>query len=78
MATPVLSDQQIGGRVIDCYCTDSVGGRVELGETICLFVDGRSFLAKCEMSLNNPIWRDTGEECVLSRLSDSDTPILQS
>jgi hypothetical protein len=56
------------GRVIDCYCTDTTGGRVELGETICLFVGGRAFMARCEMSLNNPIWRDTGEGCVSSRL----------
>jgi len=56
-----------GGKVIDCFCTDSGGGRVELGQQICLFVDGRAFMAKCEMSLNNPIWRDTGEGCVSSQ-----------
>ncbi|WP_432449938.1 hypothetical protein [Aliiroseovarius marinus] len=53
-----------GGKVIDCYCTDSGGGRVELGQKICLFVDGRAFMALCDMSLNVPIWRDTGEGCV--------------
>lgn len=57
-----------GGTVIDCYCTDSTGGRVELGEEICLFVDGRAFLARCEMALNNPIWRDTGNACIGSSL----------
>ena len=36
-------------RVIDCYCTDRSGSRVELGETICLTVDGRAFLARCEI-----------------------------
>ena len=51
-------------RVIDCYCTDRSGSRVELGETICLMVDGRAFLARCEMSLNVPMWRETGEACV--------------
>ena len=51
-------------RVIDCYCTDRSGSRVELGETICLTVDGRAFLARCEMSLNVPMWRETGEACV--------------
>lgn len=49
---------------IDCYCTDRTGDRVELGETICLNVDGRAFLARCEMSLNNPMWRDTGSDCI--------------
>lgn len=56
------------GKTVDCYCTDSAGARVELGEAICLFVDGRAFMARCEMSLNNPIWRDTGEGCLSSRL----------
>ncbi|NRP12113.1 hypothetical protein XMM379_002037 [Aliiroseovarius sp. xm-m-379] len=56
------------GRVIDCYCTDSQGGRVELGQEICLFVDGRAFMALCDMSLNVPIWRDTGRACLSSRL----------
>lgn len=55
-----------GGKVIDCYCTDSTGARVELEQEICLFVDGRSFIARCEMSLNNPMWRDTGRSCVSS------------
>jgi hypothetical protein len=50
----------------DCYCTDSTGGRVELGETICLTVDGRSFTAQCQMSLNNPMWREISEGCGVS------------
>ena len=66
---PALADVTgPGGTVIDCYCTDSTGGRVELGEEICLVVDGRAFLARCEMSLNNPIWRDTGKACLGSSL----------
>ncbi len=56
------------GKVIECFCTDSGGERVEMGQTICLYVDGRAFLARCEMSLNNPIWRDTGESCTSSFL----------
>nr|WP_228848923.1 hypothetical protein [Paenihalocynthiibacter styelae] len=57
-----------GGRVIDCYCTDTSGARQELGEEICLYVDGRAFMARCEMSLNVPMWRDTGDLCLSSRL----------
>lgn len=57
-----------GGKVIDCYCTDKTGSRVELGQSICLQVDGRMFMARCEMSLNNPMWRDTGKGCVSSNL----------
>lgn len=68
-ATPALPDVVApGGKIIDCYCTDSTGGRVELEETICLYVDGRAFMARCEMSLNNPMWRPTGESCVSSHL----------
>jgi len=66
---PALADVTgPGGKVIDCYCTDSTGGRVELGEEICLMVDGRAFLARCEMSLTNPMWRDTGRPCLGSGL----------
>lgn len=53
-----------GGRVVECYCTDTGGGRVELGQRICLYVDGRAFLALCDMSLNVPIWRNTGDGCL--------------
>lgn len=56
------------GRVIECYCTDTQGARVELGEKICLVVDGRAFMALCDMSLNVPIWRDTGVGCLSSSL----------
>lgn len=51
----------------DCFCTDTSGARVELGETICLTVDGRSFQARCEMMLNNPMWREVGSGCTVSR-----------
>ena len=56
----------------DCYCTDRTGQRVELGDSICLVVDGRVFLARCEMSLNNPIWRELSDGCLTSGLSGSD------
>ncbi|MFV2053009.1 hypothetical protein [Aliiroseovarius sp. YM-037] len=74
LAGPVWGDVNQGGRTIDCYCTDKVGARVELGEEICLFVDGRAFMARCEMSLNNPMWRETGRACVSSKLQ----PPMQS
>lgn len=51
----------------ECYCTDKAGQRVELGELRCLSVDGRDFMARCEMSLNNPMWRELGEGCVSSQ-----------
>ncbi|PWE34173.1 hypothetical protein DDZ14_00170 [Maritimibacter sp. 55A14] len=67
---PALADAQIGGKTVDCYCTDKGGNRVELGETICLVVDGRAFMAQCQMSLNVPMWRDMGTGCVSSGLRE--------
>ena len=67
LAGPVQADIVMpNGKVIDCYCTDKSGGRVELGQSICLYVDGRAFMARCEMSLNVPMWRETGESCTTS------------
>ena len=48
----------------DCYCTDRTGQRVELGVSICMVVDGRDFWARCEMSLNNPTWREIEAGCL--------------
>jgi len=64
LALPAFADvTSPSGRTVDCYCTDTIGARVELGEQTCLTVGGRSFMATCDMSLNVPIWRDTGESC---------------
>lgn len=68
-ATPVVGDVKgPGGKVIDCFCTDRTGGRVELGQTICLQVDGRMFMAQCQMSLNVPMWREVQKGCLSSDL----------
>ena len=50
----------------DCYCTDKTGARVELGTEICMQVGGRDFIARCEMSLNNPMWREISQGCLSS------------
>ena len=57
-----------GGKTIDCYCTDKSGARVELGELRCLRVDGRIFMAQCQMSLNVPMWREVQSSCVTASL----------
>lgn len=62
-----------GGKTIDCYCTDKSGSRVELGEFRCLNVDGRSFMAQCQMSLNVPMWREVQASCLSASLA---TPTL--
>ena len=51
---------------------DKTGSRVELGQTICLQVDGRMFMAQCQMSLNVPMWRETQDGCLSSRLQSID------
>ncbi|WP_209503696.1 MULTISPECIES: hypothetical protein [unclassified Ruegeria] len=67
--TPAFADY-IGpdGKTRDCYCTDTSGSRIELGEMICLQVDGRMFTAQCQMSLNVPMWREVQEGCLSSKL----------
>lgn len=66
--------QMAQAKSVDCYCTDSGGARVELGESICLQVGGRMFTAQCQMSLNVPMWRETQNGCLSSELSPAVTP----
>jgi hypothetical protein len=47
----------------DCYCTDSNGQRVDMGKTACLVIGSRRILARCDMSVNNPTWRQESEGC---------------
>lgn len=64
----LASQATAAGKTVDCYCTDSSGTRVELGQSICLFVNGRAFTAQCQMSLNNPMWRETHDGCLSSEV----------
>lgn len=52
-----------GFRYPDCFCTDSQGRRIELGQTTCLQIGSTQFTARCGMSLNNPIWRRVSDGC---------------
>lgn len=64
---PALADvTSPSGRTVECYCTDKTGARVELGEQRCMNVNGRIYMARCEMSLNVPMWRETAEGCIAS------------
>lgn len=69
-----MADVTSGGKTVECYCTDQSGARIELGELICLQVDGRMFTAQCQMSLNNPMWREINEGCLSSALPQSVQP----
>lgn len=69
LGQPSLADVKTPqGRTIDCYCTDKSGSRIELGQTICLQVDGRMFMAQCQMSLNVPMWREMQQGCLSSSI----------
>jgi len=76
LASPSLADGMMGDKVIDCYCTNKTGSRVELGEMTCLNVDGKTFMAHCQMSLNVPMWRKITDGCLSSFLPQISQPTL--
>jgi len=72
IALPAQADvTYASGKTVECYCTDRNRTRIELGETICMQVDGRMFMAQCQMSLNVPMWREVQEGCLSSSLDPS-------
>lgn len=76
IALPAVADVTYpSGKTVDCYCTDRTGSRIELGQTICIQVDGRMFMAQCQMSLNVPMWREVEQGCLSSSLDRSDQPL---
>ncbi|MEL7164403.1 MAG: hypothetical protein AAGL96_02940 [Pseudomonadota bacterium] len=78
-ASPALADVTgPSGKTVECYCTDRAGARIELGETICLQVDGRMFMAQCQMSLNSPMWREVQPGCLSSSLNSPQQSVQSS
>ena len=70
-ALPAVADvTSPSGRTVDCYCTDRTGSRIELGQYICMQVDGRMFMAQCQMSLNSPMWREIAPGCLSSEVRE--------
>jgi hypothetical protein len=48
----------------EVFCTDGNGDRVELGELTCIAAGCvPPYLARCEMSLNSPMWRKVDDGC---------------
>lgn len=47
----------------DCYCTDSAGQRVELGQMACLQIGSRQVYSRCEQARNLVIWRHKQDGC---------------
>ena len=75
-ASPVVADvTSPSGKTVECYCTDKSGAKIELGQTICLQVDGRMFMAQCQMSLNVPMWREVQQGCLSSELQIPQDPL---
>ncbi len=76
MVSPALADvTSPSGKTVECYCTDKSGSRIELGQTVCLQVDGRMFTAQCQMSLNSPMWREVEQGCLSSSLNSPQQPL---
>ncbi len=78
IAAPALAEGTNNRKTTECYCTDRTGSRIELGEMICLQVDGRMFMAQCQMSLNNPMWREISEGCLSSSLQQQSEPLINT
>ena len=53
---PVIADAH------NCKCRNR-GTMFELGQTSCLRVDGRNYLARCEMKLNVSSWTEVQDGC---------------
>ena len=58
----------------ECKCSNR-GEMVPMGGVACLTVDGKSFLARCEMSLNNPTWRRVQDGCPSASAPSVDDPV---
>ncbi|WP_379561112.1 hypothetical protein [Psychromarinibacter halotolerans] len=48
---------------VEYYCTDDHGARKELGDVICITAGCDTWMARCDMSLNNPTWRRIQDGC---------------
>ena len=66
LACTSLAVAKTNTAAVDCYCTDKTGARQELGTVLCMHVDDRVFMARCEMALNNPFWREVEGNCLNS------------
>lgn len=82
-AAPMIAGADVtspSGRTVDCYCTDKSGARLELGQMTCIQVDGRMFMAQCQMSLNSPMWREISKGCLSSELREPPlyTPLVDA
>ncbi len=59
---------QPSAALADCACKSQRGGIFQLGERTCISVNGKSYLAECEMNLNITSWKKVQDECPLASL----------
>lgn len=52
-----------GAAAADCTCSNRDGKRFNMGDVACIRVDGRAFMAECELNLNVTSWRKIGDGC---------------
>ncbi|UVC10993.1 hypothetical protein IHQ71_10640 [Rhizobium sp. TH2] len=68
MLLPAIADAH------NCKCRNR-GVHFQLGETSCLRVDGRNYLARCEMKLNVSSWTEVQDGCPLTAIQSISTII---
>ena len=69
-----LSIRTAGGHTTHACPCRYPGGIAPPGAVICLEVDGKRSLARCDMVLNNSSWRFLGESCPIAALPKTTMP----
>ncbi|AYG58843.1 hypothetical protein QD460_31865 [Rhizobium jaguaris] len=53
----------------NCYCKNKDGTLHAVGELACMTVDGKSYLAQCQMNLNVTSWSKLQDGCPVTERS---------
>ncbi|MDL2410841.1 hypothetical protein PY650_35995 [Rhizobium calliandrae] len=53
----------------NCYCKSKDGTLHPIGAVACMTVDGKSYLARCQMNLNVTSWSKLQEGCPVTEIS---------
>ncbi|MDL2400779.1 hypothetical protein [Rhizobium mayense] len=53
----------------NCYCKSKDGTLHQVGEIACMNVDGKSYLARCQMNLNVTSWSKLQDGCPVTERS---------
>lgn len=77
---PVLAGTSSGASFATdpiCTCRNKDGSKLELGQTACIRVGDKAYLARCEKELNVMTWRKLRDACPEARLSVAVLPLTQ-